>query len=158
MTRYWINVVSYEHVRNGVKAGITQSCHGKSAPLRRMAQGDWIIHYSPKESFGGKEPCQKFTSIGQVVNEEVYEFDMGGGFIPWRRDIIYLDSEPFPIITLLDQLSFTEDKGRNWGMMFRFGFFEIKEEDFKLIYKGMMGKPFRAEEVQNFLEPLNIKF
>ena len=149
--RYWVNVVSHEHVKRGIQAGITQSCHGKSAPLKRMHQGDWIVHYSPKDEFQGTEPCRKFTSIGQVADDEVYQFDMGGGFIPWRRNIKYLDGEPFPIINLLDQLSFTKDKGRSWGMAFRYGFFEMKEEDFKLIYAGMMGRPFKANETQHFL-------
>ncbi|MCI0382494.1 MAG: EVE domain-containing protein [Chlamydiae bacterium] len=141
--RYWVNVVSHEHVKNGIKAGITQSCHGKSAPLKRMRQGDWIVHYSPKEIFQEKEPCQKFTSIGQVIDEEVYQFDMGGGFIPWRRNIKYLKGKAIPIINLLDKLSFTKEKGKSWGMAFRYGFFEMKKEDFKLIYEGMIGKTFK---------------
>lgn len=135
-------------------AGITQSCHGKSAPLKRMHSGDWIVHYSPKEAFQGHTPCQKFTSIGQVADGDVYQFDMGGGFVPWRRNINYLESKPFPIIGLLDQLSFTKEKGRSWGMAFRYGFFEMKEEDFKLIYDGMVGKPFKVDEIQNFLSAI----
>src|SRR5262245_52247856 len=100
--KFWVNVVSHEHVKNGVIAGITQSCHGKSAPLKRMLCKDWIVHYSPKNEFLGKDPCRKFTSIGQVADGDVYQYDMGGGFVPWRRDINYLSSEPLPILDLLD--------------------------------------------------------
>lgn len=141
-TRYWVNVVSNEHVQTGIRAGITQSCHGKLAPLKRMQEGDWIVHYSPKEMFQGKEPCQKFTSIGRVADSDVYEFDMGCGFVPWRRNIDYLQANPVSIAGLLNKLSFTKDKGRNWGMAFRYGFFEMTEEDFKLLYKEMIGKSF----------------
>ncbi len=149
--RYWVNVVSYEHVRNGVKAGITQSCHGKSAPLKRMREGDWIVHYSPKEMFMGKEPCQKFTSIGQVSDDDVYLFDMGGGFVPWRRNISYLDCRSVPITPLLDTLSFTKDKGKHWGMIFRYGFFEMTEDDLKNIYFEMVGMPFKHTNTHEFL-------
>lgn len=149
--RYWVNVVSFEHVRNGVKAGITQSCHGKSAPLKRMKEGDWIVHYSPKEQFMGKEPCQKFTSIGQVCDNDVYLFDMGGGFVPWRRNISYLDCQPAPIAPLRETLSFTKDKGSHWGMIFRYGFFEMTESDFKNIYFEMVGMPFKHTDHHEFL-------
>lgn len=111
-----------------------------------MKQGDWIAHYSPKEMFMGKEPCQKFTSIGQIADEEIYQFDMGGGFIPWRRRVRYVDSEPLAIAGLLEELSFTQGRGPRWGAMFRYGFFEMQENDFKLIYSAMTGIPIR--EVQ----------
>ncbi len=150
-TRFWVNVVSFEHVRNGVKAGITQSCHGKSSPLKRMAEGDWIVHYSPKETFQGNKPCQKFTSIGQVADSEVYQFDMGGGFIPWRRNINYLDCEPIPIAGLLEDLTFTQGKERSWGMVFRYGFFEMKRQDFTILYKDMVGIFFDPAAVPHFL-------
>lgn len=146
-TRYWVNVVSHEHVKTGVIAGITQSCHGKAGPLKRMHPNDWIVHYSPKESFQGKDPCQKFTSLGFVADDSIYEFDMGGGFVPWRRKIRYLDVKPVPIAPLLGDLSFTRDRGKNWGMMFRYGFFEMKEEDFKLLHREMVGLSFDPTRV-----------
>lgn len=54
MTRYWIGVASREHVHRGVKGGFAQVCHGKPGPLERMAEGDWIIYYSPTVEFGGQ--------------------------------------------------------------------------------------------------------
>jgi len=148
--RFWINVVSYEHVLKGVEWGIIQSCHGKSTPLKRMSQGDWVIHYSPKDALGGKIPCQKFTSIGQISDEEVYEYDMGGGFVPWRRNVKYLQSYPCSIVPMLEELSFT--KGRtSWGYMFRLGFFEITETDFKEIFWKMVGIPFAYDTTFSFM-------
>ena len=34
---------------------------------------------------------------------EPYRFDMGGGFVPYRRDVRYVSAQPAPIAPLLDQ-------------------------------------------------------
>jgi hypothetical protein len=86
---YWIGVVSREHVRRGVAGGFAQIGHGKAAPLRRMAIGDWLIYYSPVETLAEGVPCRRFTAIGQVRGASVYQVDMGGGFMPYRRDVDY---------------------------------------------------------------------
>ena len=39
MTRFWVGVVSKEHVLRGVEGGFCQVCHGKKAPLNRMKGG-----------------------------------------------------------------------------------------------------------------------
>ena len=62
VTKYWVGTVSKEHVLVGVKGGFCQVCHGKKGPLARMKEGDWLIYYSPKESFGGDEPRGKSHS------------------------------------------------------------------------------------------------
>lgn len=36
MTKFWVGVVSKEHVQRGVKGGFCQVCHGKKGPLNRM--------------------------------------------------------------------------------------------------------------------------
>jgi hypothetical protein len=41
--KYWINVISKDHVLRGIHEGITQSGHGKKTPLKRMKKDDWII-------------------------------------------------------------------------------------------------------------------
>ncbi len=139
---HWINVVSLDHVRRGIEESITQACHGKKGPLTRMKKGDWIIHYSPKLSMSSTIKCQKFTSIGQIADDEVYQFDMGEGFVPFRRKVKYLqDIQEAPIEPLLDQLSFTKGR-KSWGFMFRFGLFKVQEEDFRLIYNKMVGKQY----------------
>jgi hypothetical protein len=35
--RYWIGVVSKEHVMRGVQRGFAQVCHGKEGPLKTNA-------------------------------------------------------------------------------------------------------------------------
>lgn len=82
--RYWVIVASKNHVMRGVQSGIAQANHGKAAPLKRMNVGDGVLYYSPKLEFEGNEKLQAFTAIAQVVGEDVYQFDMGGGFIPFR--------------------------------------------------------------------------
>lgn len=47
LMKYWIGVVSKEHVMIGVKGNFVQVCHGKGWPLKRMQAEDFFIHYSP---------------------------------------------------------------------------------------------------------------
>ena len=136
--RYWMIVASKNHVQYGVQAGIAQANHGKAAPLKRMSVGDRILYYSPKIEFGGDQPCQAFTAIGTVTGEQVYSFDMGNGFIPYRRDVEYMQCVDCPIQPLIPALSFVENKSR-WGYVFRFGFLEIPQADFDLIAAQMLG-------------------
>jgi hypothetical protein len=139
MPRYWIGVASKEHVMRGVKGGFCQLCHGKAQPLKRMAVGDWIIYYSPKELSEEATPCQKFTAIGQVIGADVYAFEMFPGFVPNRRDIRFiLTATETSIRPLLEQLTFIKDKSK-WGYAFRFGHLEIPKADFDLIANKMLG-------------------
>jgi len=48
MAKFWIGVVSKEHVLRGVEGGFCQVCHGKKGPLNRMKKGDYLLYYSPK--------------------------------------------------------------------------------------------------------------
>ena len=136
--RYWIGVASKEHVMGGVAGGFCQLSHGKAQPLKRMAVGDWIIYYSPKEKFKEAEACQQFTAIGEVTGKEAYQVEMSPGFTPYRRDIRYLEAKDAPIRPLLDKLSFIKDKSK-WGYAFRFGHLEISKADFELIATEMLG-------------------
>jgi predicted RNA-binding protein len=136
--RYWIGVASKDHVSRGVAGGFSQLCHGKAQPLKRMAVGDWLIYYSPKEVFEEKTLCQKFTAIGEVVGSAVYKVEMFPGFSPYRRDICFHPATETPIKPLLEQLSFIKDKSK-WGYMFRFGHLEIPKADFELIAAAMLG-------------------
>lgn len=137
--RYWIGIASREHVLLGVAGGFSQLCHGKAHPLKRMAVGDWLIYYSPKERFEATAPCQKFTAIGKVVGENIYPFEMSPGFVPYRRNINFLEATDAPIAPLLEQLSFIKDKSR-WGYVFRFGHLEIPKTDFEIISTSMLGR------------------
>ena len=135
--RYWVIVASKEHVQYGVSVGIAQANHGKAAPLKRMQVGDGILYYSPKVTFAGSEKLQAFTAIGQVKGDAVYQFDMGGGFVPFRRDVSYFECREAPILPLIPALSFIENK-QSWGYVFRFGFFEIQKVDYDLISQQML--------------------
>jgi hypothetical protein len=136
-TRYWITVVSKDHLANGIAGGFMQANHGKAGPLRRMSEGDWVLFYSPKLSYKGDEPCQAFTAIGKVADSQVYQFKMSDDFTPYRRNIKFYQSKELPIAPLINQLDFIPNK-TSWGYPFRFGFFEIKAHDFELIRSGML--------------------
>lgn len=135
--QYWIVVVSKDHIARGVAGGFMQANHGKEGPLKRMAVNDWVMFYSPKQTFAGNEPLQAFTAIGQVADEQIYQHKMADNFIPYRRNIRYEESKEIPIAPLIADLDFIKNKS-SWGYQFRFGFFEIPESDFKLIYSNMV--------------------
>lgn len=90
MRKNWIAVASAEHARRGcaVRASAyMQVGHGKLAPLRRLRPADRVAYYSPTITFGAKDNFQSFVSIGVVQEGEPYAVDMGGGFVPFRRDV-----------------------------------------------------------------------
>ena len=138
-TKYWLVVVSKDHIEIGKKLGIVQANHGKAAPMKRMKPGDLIVFYSPKILFQGKEPLKKFTAIARVKEGNVYQGDMGGGFTPFRRDVEFLPCEETEIQSLIEELTFIKNK-QSWGFVFRFGFFEIPKGDFETISKKMKVK------------------
>lgn len=137
--RYWIGVAAKNHVQRGVEGGFCQLCHGKAQPLKRMQQGDWIIYYSPKEEFEGHQACQQFTALGEVTGADTYPFEMFKGFVPFRRDIHFIQTaKPVAIRPLIQDLQFIKDKAK-WGYSFRYGHLEISEQDFQLIAQQMLG-------------------
>ncbi|WP_127483716.1 EVE domain-containing protein [Paenibacillus ehimensis] len=137
--RYWIGVVSASHVSRGVQGGFAQLCHGKSAPLRRMRPGDWLIYYSPRTDMKDGEPLQSFTAIGRVADDRVYEYRMSDSFVPFRRDVRYFPCKEVKIAGLLERLSFTRGN-RHWGYKLRTGHFEVPREDFLAIAGAMLGE------------------
>ncbi len=135
-TKYWLVVVSKDHVEKGKTLGIVQANHGKAAPMKRMQPGDLIVFYSPKTHYEGKEPLKSFTAIARVKPGEMYQGDMGGGFVAYRRDVEFLPCGETAIVPLIPKLTFIKNK-QSWGFVFRFGFFEIPKEDFQTISKEM---------------------
>ena len=114
-----------------------QVCHDKQAPLRRLRPGDRVAYYAPRQSLRGGAPCQCFVSIGTVLFGEPYAFDMGAGFVPFRRNVRYLaHAHEAPIEPLLDSFEFVESRQR-WGYRFRFGLFKVSEHDMGLIAHAM---------------------
>ena len=122
--RYWINTVSRSHVQTGIEGGFTQTEHGKESRLKRFAKGDQIIFYSPRTD-------QKFTAIGEVIDEVSYQEETG-----WRRRMRFATAQEAAIQPLIEQLEFIRNK-KSWGFPFRRGMFEIGESDFKIIATAM---------------------
>jgi len=133
--RYWIIVASQEHVKLGVAGGFAQAGHGKRTGLARMHAGDRIIYYSPKVAYGGNEPLQAFTALGEVADEKITQVPMYPDFQPFRRAVKYLRTGTVKIRPLIGELSFIRNK-RSWGSAFRFGLLEIPQKDFELIERG----------------------
>lgn len=132
----WIAVACKEHVQKGRASGFMQVCHGKGAPLQRLKQGDRVVYYSPTVTFGGKEKLQSFTAIGKIQEGEPFQANMGNGFFPFRRNVLWLKSQDAPIKSLIHELDFTKNK-KNWGYQFRFGLIAINEHDMQLIANVM---------------------
>jgi hypothetical protein len=130
----WLGVVSRAHVRTGVAGGFAQLCHGKAQPLRRMRRGDWLVYYSPTIEMGGAV-LRAFTAIGQVEGPEVYRYDMGGGFVPYRRAVRYSDAEEVAIDMIKQRLGFCARP--NWGMALRRGHLPLEAADFATIAAAM---------------------
>ncbi len=135
-TRYWLIVVSRDHVEIGKRLGIVQANHGKAAPMKRLRPGDMVVFYSPKLRFEGKEPLKRFTAIARVKEGDVYQGDMGAGFVSFRRDADYLPCDEVDALPLIPELTFIRNKSA-WGYVFRFGFLEIPKEDFETISRRM---------------------
>jgi hypothetical protein len=137
--RNWIAVASAEHARLGRDhrpVGFMQVGHGKGPPLKRVHPGDRVAYYAPAQTYGGTDKLQSFVSLGIVQQREPYPFDMGNGFVPWRRDVAYVPANEAPIAPLLDDFEFVDDRQR-WGAKFRFGLFEVGDADMRRIAAAM---------------------
>jgi len=101
---------------------------------RRIKPGDGIVYYSPTIEMGGI-PLRAFTAIGQVEGEEAYSHDMGGGFIPYRRDVRYAKAKEVALDMIKEKLAFCA--GPNWGMALRRGHLPLDAADFATIAAAM---------------------
>lgn len=137
--KYWVIVASKDHVAKGLEGGFCQANHGKAANLKRMKKEDGVVFYSSKEKFGDKTPYQKFTAIGKIKDDELYQGLMAASFEPFRRNVEFFRSKEVDIQPLIEKLSFIDDKKR-WGFKFRFGFFEISKADFEIIAEKMLSE------------------
>jgi predicted RNA-binding protein len=136
-TRYWIIVASRDHAIRGVEGGFVQANHGKKAALQRMRKGDWTVFYCPKETFEGKVPCRKFTGLGEIADDLIYQGDMDTGLHPFRKDVRFSPKmKETSIEPLIPDLSFIKNK-KSWGYIFRFGLIEIPRADFLRIARKM---------------------
>ncbi len=132
---HWLGVVSRDHVLRGVSLGICQIGHGTRAPLLRMAPGDGLVYYSPRESLGTDRPLRAFTAIGRVADAEVWQADEGD-FRPWRRRVDYAaGASEVPVSDLSDRLELTSQP--NWGYALRRGLVPLSAGDFAVIAEAM---------------------
>ncbi|MGL6235820.1 MAG: EVE domain-containing protein [Segniliparus sp.] len=142
--KYWLGVVSHEHVRRGVELGIAQANHGKRHLLARMRPGDWLVYYSARERIRDGAQVHAFTAIGRICDDELWEaaepINNGGCFRPWRRRAEYIRmASTAPLAGLRDRLDLTADQ--HWGMRLRRGLIELGEHDFQLIHDAMVACP-----------------
>ena len=135
--KYWIIVTSKDHLQRGLAGGFIQANHGKAAPLKRMNLGDWIIFYSPRLEYEKPAKCQCFAAIGRIADENIYQYNISEGFMPFRRNVNFLPAKDVSIIPLINDLTFIKDK-THWGAPFRFGILQIPEWDFRLIASKMV--------------------
>jgi hypothetical protein len=129
----------------------------------RMKKGDGVVFYSAREKYVPKplstcgpvgksinddtckpgtkvaagQLCQRFTAIGTVRDDNVYQVQVTKSWSPWRRDVEYVqDVKEVGIKLLVEELEFIKDK-KNWGMSLRFGFLKIGEADWGVIQEAM---------------------
>jgi hypothetical protein len=136
--RFWLGVVSRDHVLRGVEMGIVQIGHGKRVGLERMGPGDGFVYYSPRAAYPEGAPVKAFTALGRIADEEVWQADEGD-FKPWRRRVDYdADAAEVPIADLRDDLDLTAKP--NWGYALRRGLLELSAADFATIRAAMSGE------------------
>ncbi|WP_067687732.1 EVE domain-containing protein [Nocardia jejuensis] len=140
MRRYWLAVVSRDHVQRGVELGIAQVNHGKRAPVERMSAGDGFVYYSPRTGMREGEPIKAFTALGSIDDRPVWQAeDQGGCFRPWRRAVTYdPTARQTPIDDLRGDLDLTSTP--NWGIVLRRGLVELTAHDFEVISRAMVGE------------------
>jgi hypothetical protein len=144
MDKHWLGVVSRSHVERAVAGGFAQLCHGRAAPLRRMAAGDWLVYYSATAEMGGGERVQSFTALGQVVDDRIYEVDVG----EWpacRRDVRYEPVGPVTLASLADRLHLTAQS--HWGFALRRGHLPLDAHDFAIVAQAMRATFGRRDRI-----------
>ena len=131
----WLGVVSAEHVHRGVSLGIAQIGHGKRAGLARMHEGDTLVYYSPVNRLGDSAPLRKFTAIGTVADDMIWQVDEVG-FTPFRRRVRYENAHPVALDQVKEQLTLTT--APNWGYQLRRGLVALGADDVAVLRAAML--------------------
>jgi len=132
--RYWIAVISQQDADAAGAGGYLEVGFGKAGPLERMAPGDGVVVYSPRERDTRGAPVQAFTALGRVATGALYQLPHDRQ--PFRRAMQWLPAAPASVRPLLDALSFIGNK-THWGTAFRLGFLRIPPPDFARIASAM---------------------
>jgi hypothetical protein len=130
-TKFWIAVACKDHWYLPILSWQIFSS-------KTIIRSDFVIYYSSKVTMGGSELYQKFTAIGEVIDDISYQVDMGNGFKPFRRNISYFNAKHIDVKALVPLLSFIKNKN-SWGYVFRYGFLEIDQASFEIIANNMLG-------------------
>ncbi|MBP2621998.1 EVE domain-containing protein [Streptococcus panodentis] len=133
MPRFWVGVVSKEHVLKGVEGGFCQVCHGKGGPLNRMKKGDYLLYYSPKYQLNGKEKLQAFVAAGKILDDQAYQVQMFEDFFPFRRDVAYYQ----PVKDCPIEQARQHPEWRQYATQLRYGHFEVSKDFFLYIFNQM---------------------
>jgi hypothetical protein len=120
----------------GVREGIAQASHGKQTALRRMTKNDEIVYYLPRMFYGQNEKSQRFTAIGKIKDNDIFQVKLNETFSPFRRKVEYYhECKEILIEDLIPALSFIRNK-KSWGYVFRLGLIQIPYNDFLTISKS----------------------
>lgn len=110
-----------------------------------MKRGDWLVYYSPSIDMGGETkgtPLRAFTAIGQLQDDDVFSFDMGGGFVPFRRRVRYVASGEVPLESVKQKLELCATP--HWSMALRRGLLPLPQRDLLTIAQAMSAPALRA--------------
>ena len=135
LVRYWIGVVSGDHVDYGIANGLCAFSKGARSAIEKLSDGDRFAFYSPKTGFMEGTPIQAFAALGTVIDATPSE-NIWAGHLIWTAKAAYAEVAPAPVRPLLEPLSFVTNPAK-WGMAFRRGQFEISHADFELIETAM---------------------
>ena len=135
-TKYFLICASRDHVLKGVEGSFAQAGHGRKDLMSKPSKGDWLLFYSARDEYDNGKPLQKFTALGQVIDEEPYQPNADENFKPYRRAVAFKKVAETEIRSLLEQLSFIKNKKR-WGFYLISGFRELSKEDFEVIKNAM---------------------
>ncbi|MEV6770354.1 EVE domain-containing protein [Nocardia sp. NPDC051030] len=138
--KYWLAVVSRDHVHRGMELGIAQANHGKRAAMERMRAGDGLVYYSPRTGMREGDPIKAFTALATIDDRPAWQAeDQGGCFRPWRRAVTYDPAaRQTPIDDLRADLDLTSTP--NWGIVLRRGLIELTAHDYAIISRAMVGR------------------
>ena len=133
MVRFWIGVVSENHVKRGLEGEFCQVCHAKGGPLKRMKKGDYLLYYSPKVALDSNQKLQAFTAVGKMKDDRVYQFEMAPDFIPFRRDVEYFQ----PVRSCPIEVARQHPDWKTYAKQLRYGHFEVSCDFFMYIFDYM---------------------
>lgn len=101
-----------------------------------MKPGDLFFTYSPTTELRGGDVLRAFTAVGVIHDDVVVQFDMGGGFVPFRRAVDWVERvQEASLEQLRSRLEFVKDAG--WGLKARSGHFEISHADGAVLLEAM---------------------